>query len=222
MNANLTITATYELENYALSVNSEPVAGINFTVNGAPYATNWTDVLTQGNYTVVMPSTWTTSQGDVYNFSRWEDTSTNPSRTITLNSDVTITATYEQALVNPTASFTFLPTEPVVDKSITFNATASKDPDGTVVSYVWEFGDGTSDNGTIVEHAYTTAGTYDVTLTVTDDDGLSHTTTKSVTVTEAPPPEVPLELYLVAAGVVGIVIVAIAFYYLRSRKTKPA
>jgi len=224
LSTNMTLTATYELllKNYTLSVDSEPFAGINFTINGAAHATNWTDVLIEGNYAVAMPSTWTNGEGDVYNFTRWEDTSTNPSRTINLNSDVTITATYELAFANPTASFIFSPTEPVVDETVTFDATASEDPDGTVVSYLWEFGDGASDNGTIVEHAYTNAGTYDVTLTVTDNDGLSHTTTKSVTVTEAPPPEVPLELYLVAAGVIAIVIAAIALYYLRSRKTKPA
>ncbi len=223
LTSNMTITATYRRpKKYMLTVNSEPITGINFTVGGTANTTNWSDILLEVEYLIDMSSTWTTVGGDVYEFKHWEDNSTSPMRTFLLSTNMTITATYELAFANPTASFIFSPTEPVVDETVTFDATASEDPDGTVVSYLWEFGDGISDNGTIVEHAYTTAGTYDVTLTVTDDDGLSHTTTKSVTVTEAPPSEVPLELYLAAAGVIAIVIVAIAFYYLRSRKTKPA
>lgn len=55
--------------------------------------------------------------------------------------------------------------------SVIFNALNSTDPDGSIVSYSWDFGDGTVGDGVAVVHAYTAPGTYSVILTVTDDRG---------------------------------------------------
>jgi PKD repeat protein len=137
-----------------------------------------------------------------------------------LTSNLTITATYELALA-PVASFIFSPAEPIVAETVTFNASASNDPDGTIVSYVWDFGDGDSDNGAMVEHAYTTVGTYNVTLTVSDNDELTRTITKTITVKEAPPSDIPSEIYLIAIGLIAIIIIAIVVYYLKIMKQKP-
>ena len=90
----------------------------------------------------------------------------------------------------PVASFTYSPVSPVVDETVTFDASASYDPDGTIVSFEWEFGDGTFGTGEITTHAYTTADTYTVTLTVTDNDGLTDTTTQTITVSLLPPEDV--------------------------------
>jgi PKD repeat protein len=68
----------------------------------------------------------------------------------------------------------------------TFDAGTSSD-DVAVVSYAWTFGDTTTGSGVSPSRTYTAAGTYSVTLTVTDGGGLTNSTTKSVTVT-APPP----------------------------------
>lgn len=78
--------------------------------------------------------------------------------------------------VAPMAAFTSTPTDLAVD----FDATSSKDPDGTIVSYAWEFGDGQTGAGATINHAYATAGSYDVKLTVTDNRG--GTAVKSATV----------------------------------------
>lgn len=84
--------------------------------------------------------------------------------------------------VPPVASFT--PT--VTGKSVSVNASASTDSDGTIASYAWTFGDGGTGSGVTASHTYATANTYVVTLTVTDDDGATHSTTRSVVIEDEP------------------------------------
>lgn len=86
----------------------------------------------------------------------------------------------------PTASFTATPAELAVQ----FDGTASDDPDGTIVSYAWQFGDGSSGTGASVGHTYAEAGSYEVTLRVTDDQGATNEVSSTVTVT-APIPNAP-------------------------------
>jgi PKD repeat protein len=68
----------------------------------------------------------------------------------------------------------------------------STDADGTVTGWSWTFGDGGTSTGEDPDHDFAAAGTYDVTLTVTDDDGDFASVTKPVTV-EAPPDPGPFE-----------------------------
>jgi PKD repeat protein len=69
-----------------------------------------------------------------------------------------------------------------IGEAITFNASGSYDPDGHIVSYFWDFGDGTNATGVVVSHAYSNNGTYTVELTVTDDDGSTASATAVKTV----------------------------------------
>jgi len=73
----------------------------------------------------------------------------------------------------------------LVDDTVSFDGSGSYDPDpaGTIVSYAWDFGDGTTGTGVTPSHDYSTAGTYTVILTVTDDGGATGTDTASVIVT---------------------------------------
>jgi alpha-tubulin suppressor-like RCC1 family protein len=74
--------------------------------------------------------------------------------------------------------------------SCTFDASASHDPDGTVASYDWTFGDGASESDTTASaaHVFPDFGTYDVTLTVTDNSGATGTVDHQVVVQDQPPP----------------------------------
>jgi PKD repeat protein len=91
----------------------------------------------------------------------------------------------------PTASFAYSPGSPILGAAVAFDASGSMDPDGAIVSYAWDFGDGASASGKTTSHAYATAGTYTVRLVVTDDDGATGTTTRSVVVTPPTPANQP-------------------------------
>jgi len=71
---------------------------------------------------------------------------------------------------------------------VTFNGYLSNDPDGTIVSYVWDFGDGLSASGSLVQHTYSAKGTYTVTLTVTDNKDATDTASITIKVEELPMP----------------------------------
>ncbi|MFZ7138537.1 MAG: PKD domain-containing protein [archaeon] len=83
--------------------------------------------------------------------------------------------------VAPTASFTYSPASPQVNDTITFDASGSNDSDGEIVSYSWDFGDGTTSTAESPTHSYDKEGSYTVTLTVTDDGGLTDDTSKTIT-----------------------------------------
>ncbi|WP_236830752.1 PKD domain-containing protein [Blastococcus sp. KM273128] len=83
-----------------------------------------------------------------------------------------------QPNVAPTASFT----ADCLGLVCSLDGAASTDGDGSVASYSWNFGNGTTATGPMASTTYATAGSYPVTLTVTDDDGASASTTQTVTV----------------------------------------
>jgi|GEM_PF-3309665 len=93
----------------------------------------------------------------------------------------------------PTAVLTVSPAELLTTDDVTFDGSASSDPDGQIVKYVFDFGDGQSTSAITsqaVHHSYTSPGSYRALLTVTDNDGLTGTTAQTVKVTEKViPPE---------------------------------
>jgi len=95
---------------------------------------------------------------------------------------------------SPTAAFTITPTPVNFNVPSIFDASASKPGNGAsaITSYAWTFGDGSSGSGKTVSHTYTQStspgNAYNVTLTVTNDRGLTSSTTQAVSVDASPSP----------------------------------
>jgi penicillin-binding protein 1A len=81
----------------------------------------------------------------------------------------------------PTASFTVAPVEALIDQPVTFDATASRS-EGTIVLYLWEFGDESEAEGVKVTHTFVEPGTYSVVLWVTDSNDQTSSFTKQIVV----------------------------------------
>jgi len=104
----------------------------------------------------------------------------------------TATVTILEVIPNqpPTAHFSYTPTNPMVDENVTFNATLSTDSDGEIVQYAWSYqGSGGQfpefmGYGQLFSYNWSHAGTYNVTLTVTDDDGATDEITIQIIVTD--------------------------------------
>ncbi|HUF56702.1 MAG TPA: PKD domain-containing protein [Thermohalobaculum sp.] len=81
-------------------------------------------------------------------------------------------------------------TSACTDLACSFTDT-STDPDGTIVSWLWDFGDGNTSTEQNPSHSYASADVYTVTLTVTDDDNDSHSAQQDVAATDPPAPNAP-------------------------------
>ena len=161
------------------------------------------------------------------------ETSNEPDPTHTYSTEgtypVTLTVTDEAGFTgmdNTDCTVSLPPNEPPVaevngpyegseDSTITFSSSGSSDPDGTVISYLWDFGDGETSTEENPSHEYAEPGTYSVSLTVTDDRGDVQTISATVTVNaKAGFPWLPVLAVLAVAG-------GAAAYYFLVLKKKP-
>lgn len=112
--------------------------------------------------------------------------------TLTVTDDSGRTGTASQSItvsapnLPPIAVITTSATTGAAPMAITFGSSGSSDPDGTISSYAWTFGDGTTGSGAQVNKTYSTAGTYTVTLRVTDNRGATATASTTIVVTANP------------------------------------
>jgi PKD repeat protein len=192
-NAPSAAVATVIALNRANPSNQSPTA--NFTSSCTALTCNFTSTSTDPDGSIASYS-WNFGDGAT-------STAQNPSHAYTAGGSytVTLTVTDNGGAASTPASQTVTVTAPnqpptanftssCSGLSCTFTSTSS-DPDGSVASYSWTFGDGTSSTAQNPSHSYAAGGTYTVTLIVTDNQGAQSTTsTKSVTVT--PPNTAPV------------------------------
>ena len=129
-----------------------------------------------------------------------------------ITKDVTVSAPLNMP---PVAAFTFSPSLPQVGSAVSFTdtSTASK---GTVTAWLWNFGDGATSHDQNPSHTYSSTGTYNVTLTVTDNDGLKSSVTKKQLQVVAAGAEVELHSYPNPASTQASIV-----YYLPTGATDP-
>lgn len=97
----------------------------------------------------------------------------------------------------PVASFTRNPSSGEAPLGVSFNASGSYDSDGSITSYVWDFGDGSSGTGVTASHTYSNSGTYTARLIVSDNHGATGTVTHSVIVQTPTPTPSPSQIDVV-------------------------
>ena len=115
----------------------------------------------------------------------------------------TSTSVTVSAVAGPTATFTLSTSNPVVGQSVNFTSTST--PGGYPIStYLWSFGDGATSSANPATHAYSTTGSWQVTLTVTDNHGQSATSqSQTVTVANASVPTANIATPVPSPAVVG-------------------
>lgn len=137
--------------------------------------------------------------------------------TVTDNDEAqnSVTKTITIYNIAPTASFTFSPNTPMANEDVQFTD-GSTDPEDKPMSCLWDFGDGNTSTKENPVHEYQSEGTYNVTLAVTDDEGLTSTLSKTISIKGRP---ISLLPWFVLGGVaVGAVILVAAIIILRRRK----
>jgi len=137
---------------YSLTVNSQPVSGITYTLDSQPAVTGETYQLEEGIHTIEMPST-VDVEGETYLFSEWDDGLTSPQRTLQLSSDMTLTAIYTVAPPPPSPTQGTLEIHAFVDET-EVNAEITINGVGTY----WTGADGVTIN--LEAGTYTVKATY--------------------------------------------------------------
>ncbi len=89
-----------------------------------------------------------------------------------------------RTLQPPIASFTLSPNDVSVNEEISFDASLSRDVDGTIAAYQWDFGDGNNSTGEMATHTFLVPGEYMVSLAVVDNDGVVSSHSRTIQVGE--------------------------------------
>jgi PKD repeat protein len=179
--------------NYITVTDTAPKADFSYSQDTAPLTISFTDQST--SYDEIVSWFWdfgdgqtSTEQNPTHKFP--DDGNFNVRLTVTDDDGSTDTISKQVALMNspPTADFDIVSSEkPTVNEDISF-IDQSSDPDGDIVSWFWDLGDGTNSTAQNVTHRYQALGTYIVSLTITDNDGATDTASKNITIYDVTPP----------------------------------
>ena len=203
-----------EMARFAAAVgettNTLPVASFSASPqSGAPpLQVTFTDTSTDADNTDILSASWDFGDGETATGSQVTHTFPAGVHTVTQTvsdgggtSTAQKTITVQAGNASPVASFTA--TNDLL--TVAVDAVASVDQDGSIVSYDWNWGDGTTTEGQTSGHTYAAPGTYTIELKVTDDMGATGVTSKQVTVRNTGPPiAVTDDLSLVGVGVIDV------------------
>jgi thermitase len=162
------IPITTHDSNYMFSSLPPYTIGTETVSDLAPYAN------------ITLTFAWNTSGVSPHDYIVWAEASVVPGENDT--ADNTYTDGIIKILKVPFANFTYSPQIPKAGEKITFDASASTPDGGTIINYYWNFGDGntTTTTNPIITHVYTPGGLYNVTLTITDSEGLTDSAWKTI------------------------------------------
>jgi PKD repeat protein len=198
------LTAAEVTSHYAAGVNNPPTAaftatpttanpGQTVTFNGSG-STDSDGTIAKYEWDLDGDGTYETNTGTTATTTKSYTTSGTVAAKLRVTDDKGATSTVTHNVIvqkPPTAAFTLSPNPANVGQTVTFNGSASTDSDGTIAKYEWDLdGDGTYETNTgttaTTTKSYTTAGTVNVGLRVTDNNGATATVTHALTVNGAP------------------------------------
>lgn len=155
--------------------------GVMTASNGPASGLTSTDVgVSESSSTTVGHSLQLTGTGSMYTDFTWLAPTTNTAGSI--NDTQAFSGGSQPSNQAPVASFT----NNCNGATCNFSGANSTDIDGSIVAYEWQLGDGASSTGVSTNHAYSSEGSYEVTLTVTDNDGATTTITETIIVSLPP------------------------------------
>ncbi|NOR23688.1 MAG: PKD domain-containing protein [Desulforhopalus sp.] len=179
--------------------SSEPpiaVLSSSTTVGNAPLAVSFTGTSSTTTNTSIVSYSWTFGDGSQSTgettFHTFMTAGTYYTELTVLDSEglsdnvTTPIIVLETAPANETPNAIISTSQAQVDAPFSLDASQSSDPDGSIVFYSWDFGDGTTGSGQTIQHTYTRASTYTVSLQVTDDKGATATATSEVVCSTTP------------------------------------
>jgi len=124
----------------------------------------------------------------------YEACSSNPVKVTISGNNATVDFCLKPVNLPPVAVASASPSQATVGENISFSSTGSYDPDGTIVSYFWNFGDGTTSSEANPVHSYEYPGDYTVSLIIEDDKGATNSTFLIVKVRCPPPTDVEVTI----------------------------
>ena len=197
VNVSLSLTNVHAWRNETFCFTTEgynepPVANFTYFINDLTVTFNATN--SSDSDGTIIAWNWTFGDGNngygmivEHNYTGEEETIYTVNLTVTDDGGKTGSTSKEIDVTNtpPVANFNYT----IDGKTVEFDASSSYDENGTIVSYFWDFGDGTNGTGIEPKHEYAKDyQTYEVTLTVTDSAGATASISKNVTIDDATKP----------------------------------
>ncbi len=206
--------------NYIFSEDLKAVVAADVLEGESPLSVNFDAASSTGN---IISYTWQFGDGESADGQSVNHTFTSSgSYTVELKVENDLGATHREFVaisvttpspvnIAPTAVVSSSTSVGEAPLAVHFNGSGSTDPDGTILQYQWDMGDGSTASGQQVSHTYTLAGTFSATLTVTDDGGLSDSVSTPVIITQPQQANTPPVAVITANKTHGVAPLSVTF-----------